>query len=82
MILMGFKYLASSIPLISLGGVAIGVGLISPLSIAGVSRNPSLSDSLIRYGLFPVFLVLIYSVHSSYYSIVLSALISRLFIIS
>lgn len=49
MILMGFKYLASSIPLIILGGVAIGVGLTFSFLIAAISRNPSLSDSLIRW---------------------------------
>ena len=38
-ILLGFRYLASSIPLISLAGVAIGVGLIFSILIFAICRN-------------------------------------------
>ena len=48
MILIGFRYLASSIPLISLAGVAIGVGLIFAFLLFSISRNPSLSNTFIR----------------------------------
>lgn len=47
-ILMGFRYLASSIPIISLAGVAIGVGLIFAFLVFSISRNPSISNALIR----------------------------------
>ena len=39
MILLGFRYLASSIPSISLAGVAIGVGLTLSISIFPICRN-------------------------------------------
>jgi len=48
MVLLGFRYLAASIPLISLAGVAVGVGLIFALLIFSISRNPLLSNNLIR----------------------------------
>ena len=47
-ILLGFRYLASSIPTISLAGVAIGVGLIFSISIFAICRNPIISNVLIR----------------------------------
>jgi len=50
MVLLGFRYLAASIPLISLAGVAVGVGLIFALLIFSISRNPLLSNNLIRWG--------------------------------
>jgi F0F1-type ATP synthase membrane subunit c/vacuolar-type H+-ATPase subunit K len=50
MVLLGFRYLAASIPLISLAGVAVGVGLIFALLIFSISRNPLLSTNLIRWG--------------------------------
>ena len=49
MILMGFRYLASSIPIICLTGVAIGVGLIFAFLVFSISRNPSISNNLIRW---------------------------------
>lgn len=49
MILMGFRYLASSIPIVCLTGVAIGVGLIFAFLVFSVSRNPSASNSLVRW---------------------------------
>jgi F0F1-type ATP synthase membrane subunit c/vacuolar-type H+-ATPase subunit K len=49
MILIGFRYLASSIPLISLAGVAIGVGFIFAFLLFSISRNPSLSNIFIRW---------------------------------
>jgi F0F1-type ATP synthase membrane subunit c/vacuolar-type H+-ATPase subunit K len=48
MILIGFRYLASSIPLLALIGVAIGVGLIFSFLLFSLSRNPSISNILIR----------------------------------
>ena len=46
---MGFRYLASSIPIICLTGVAIGVGLIFAFLVFSISRNPSISNNLIRW---------------------------------
>ena len=48
-ILLGFRYLASSIPSISLAGVAIGVGLIFSILIFSICRNPVISNVLIRW---------------------------------
>jgi F-type H+-transporting ATPase subunit c len=48
-ILLGFRYLASSIPIISLAGVAIGVGLIFSGLIFAICRNPVISNILIRW---------------------------------
>ena len=49
MILMGFRYLASSIPIICLTGVAIGVGLVFAFLVLAISRNPSISNYLVRW---------------------------------
>lgn len=49
MILLGFRYLASSVPLISLAGVAIGVGAIFAFLIISISRNPTISNQSIRW---------------------------------
>jgi F-type H+-transporting ATPase subunit c len=49
MILLGFRYLASSIPLVSLAGVGVGVGLIFSFLLLSISRNPVLSNTLIRW---------------------------------
>ena len=49
MVLLGFRYLASSIPLICLAGVAIGVGVIFAFLVLSICRNPSLSNSLVRW---------------------------------
>ena len=49
MVLLGFKYLASSIPLIVLTGVAIGVGMLFAFLIISISRNPSISNIMIRW---------------------------------
>ena len=48
-ILLGFRYSASSIPLISLAGVAIGVGIIFASLVFSISRNPVISNILIRW---------------------------------
>ena len=48
-ILLGFRYLASSIPIISFAGVAIGVGLVFSLLIFSICRNPIISGILIRW---------------------------------
>jgi F-type H+-transporting ATPase subunit c len=49
MILLGFRYLASSIPLVSLAGVGVGVGMIFSFLLFSISRNPVLSNTLIRW---------------------------------
>ncbi len=51
MIILAFKYLSSAIPLISLAGVAIGVGLIFANLIITICRNPisTILDQLIRW---------------------------------
>ena len=80
-ILLGFRYLASSIPLVSLAGVAIGVGLILSLLIFSISRNPIIANILIRWafigsslvevsgsiGLVYSFLILYAFVYSTFY---------------
>ncbi len=48
-VLLGLRYLASSIPLISLVGVAIGVGIIFAFLVFSISRNPSIINNLIRW---------------------------------
>ena len=48
LILLGFRYLASSIPSISLAGVAIGVGSVLASSASSIPRNPTISNSLVR----------------------------------
>jgi F0F1-type ATP synthase membrane subunit c/vacuolar-type H+-ATPase subunit K len=48
MILLGFRYLASSIPIICFAGVAFGVGLVFASLILSLSRNPSILNSLVR----------------------------------
>ena len=47
-ILLGFRYSASSIPLISSAGVAIGAGSIPSILIFAICRNPVISNVLIR----------------------------------
>ena len=51
LILLGFRYLASSIPSISSAGVAIGVGSIPSISIFAICRNPIILNVLIRWAL-------------------------------
>jgi F0F1-type ATP synthase membrane subunit c/vacuolar-type H+-ATPase subunit K len=48
MILLGFRYLASSIPLIVFAGVGIGVGMIFSFLLNSMARNPLISNSLVR----------------------------------
>ena len=47
-ILLGFRYSASSIPSTSLVGVAIGVGSVLASPVLPISRNPSISNNPIR----------------------------------
>ena len=47
--MLGLRYLASSLPLFSFVGVGIGVGIIFGFLLLGISRNPSISNSLIRW---------------------------------
>lgn len=46
---MGLRYLASSIPLIASAGVAIGVGIIFAFPVFSICRNPTISNTLIRW---------------------------------
>ena len=48
-ILLGLRYCASSIPLFSFVGVGVGVGIIFGFLLLGISRNPSISNSIIRW---------------------------------
>tara|TARA_B000000565_G_C23735739_1_gene358991 strand:- start:142 stop:300 length:159 start_codon:yes stop_codon:yes gene_type:complete len=47
-ILLGFKYLASSIPSIVFAGVGVGVGLILAMLLNSMARNPLISNNLVR----------------------------------
>ena len=47
-ILLGFRYLASSIPLIVFAGVGVGVGLILAMLLNSMARNPLISNNLVR----------------------------------
>nr|YP_010729729.1 Atp9 [Neorotalia gaimardi]WEF49969.1 Atp9 [Neorotalia gaimardi] len=67
-ILLGFRYLASSIPLISLAGVAIGAGLILSILIFAICRNPIISNVLIRWALIGSSLVEVSGSIGSVYS--------------
>ena len=49
MILLGFRYLASSIPLIVFAGVGVGVGLIFAMLLNSMARNPLISNNLVRW---------------------------------
>ena len=48
MILLGFRYLAPSIPLIVFAGVGVGVGLIFAMLLNSMARNPLISNNLVR----------------------------------
>ena len=48
-ILLGFRYLASSIPLIVFAGVGVGVGLIFSMLLNSMARNPLISNNLVRW---------------------------------
>ena len=49
MILSGFRLMASSLPLLSLVGVGIGVGIIFGSLLNSLGRNFGVSNSLIRW---------------------------------
>jgi F0F1-type ATP synthase membrane subunit c/vacuolar-type H+-ATPase subunit K len=70
-ILLGFRYLASSIPLISLAGVAIGVGLIFSILIFAICRNPVISNVLIRWAFIGFSLVEVSGSIGSVYSLLI-----------
>lgn len=81
MILLGFRYSASSIPTISPAGVAIGVGLIPASLISSISRNPAISNVSIRWSFIGSSLVevsgsigLVYSLSIPYAFLVFSLL--------
>ena len=71
MILLGFRYLASSIPSISLAGVAIGVGLIFSILIFPICRNPIISNVLIRRAFIGSSLVEVLGSIGSVYSLLI-----------
>ena len=60
--------MASSIPLISLAGVAIGAGLILSILIFAICRNPIISNVLIRWALIGSSLVEVSGSIGSVYS--------------
>lgn len=70
-ILLGFRYLASSIPIISLAGVAIGVGLIFSILIFSICRNPIISNVLIRWAFIGSSLVEVSGSIGSVYSLLI-----------
>ena len=49
LILLGFRYIAASIPVLCFVGVAVGVGLIFASCLLSLSRNPSYSSDVIRW---------------------------------
>ena len=51
-ILLGFRYSASSTPIISSVGVAIGAGSTPSISIFAICRNPIIPDPAIKVPLF------------------------------
>jgi len=48
MILLGFRHLAPSIPLIVFAGAGVGVGLILAMLLNSMARNPLISNNLVR----------------------------------
>jgi F-type H+-transporting ATPase subunit c len=44
-----FKYLAAGILGIAFGGAAIGVGLVFSSALQGISRNPSVENTVSKY---------------------------------
>ena len=56
MILLGFRYLASSIPLIVFAGVGVGVGLIFSMLLNSMARNPLISNNLVRWAFIGLFI--------------------------
>jgi F0F1-type ATP synthase membrane subunit c/vacuolar-type H+-ATPase subunit K len=58
MILLGFKYLSAGLVVgLPLLGVAIGVGIIFSHLLISISRNPSLSNTFIRWSFIAFSLV-------------------------
>jgi len=47
-IVLAFRYLASSLPLLALVGVGIGVGLIFAMLVIGLAKNPLNANLIIR----------------------------------
>ena len=70
-ILLGFRYSASSIPLISSAGVAIGAGSIPSILIFAICRNPVISNVLIRWALIGSSLVEVSGSIGSVYSLLI-----------
>ena len=79
-ILLGFRYLASSIPIISLAGVAIGVGSIFSGLIFAICRNPVISNILIRWAFIGFSLVEISGFIGLVYSFLILYAFSSFFI--
>jgi len=70
-ILLGFRYSASSIPSISSAGVAIGAGSIPSILIFAICRNPIISNVLIRWALIGSSLVEVSGSIGSVYSLLI-----------
>ena len=49
MILLGFKYLACAILILTFAGVAVGVGVVYGNLLGSISRNPSVGDNLVKW---------------------------------
>ena len=78
MILLGFRHLAPSIPLIVFAGAGVGVGLILAMLLNSMARNPLISNNLVRWAFTgfslveaPGFIGLVYSLllpHALFFS--------------
>ena len=78
MILLGFRYLASSIPLVVFAGVGIGVGLIFSFLLNSIARNPLISNALVRWAFIGFSLVEV----SGFIGLVYSFLLLYAFVVS
>ena len=56
---LGFKYLSSSIPLLTFVGVAIGVGLVFNGLLNSLCRNPFLSSLFVRCSCYCLYLIVL-----------------------
>jgi len=80
MILLGFRYLASSIPLIVFAGVGVGVGLIFSMLLNSMARNPLISNNLVRWAFIGFSLVEVSGFIGLVYSFPLIILMLMVFI--
>ena len=82
MILLGFRYLASSIPLIVFAGVGIGVGMIFSFLLNSMARNPLISNSLVRWAFIGFSLVEVSGFIGLVYSFLLLYAFSMIIVLS